>query len=101
LIKATDQSPNCLEKFEVGKTVTLEVFVPTDKCTCHYSDFTEKVFRVIAPYKKTVRLEIKGITSGEGVKYGLKDLALVVNKKTILPASFKEEELLDLISPYL
>ena len=85
----------------MGKPVNLEVFVPTDKCTCHYAQFTEKIFRVIAPHQDAVSFEVKGITSPDGVKYGLKDLALVVNKKTILPASFEEEELLDLISPYL
>lgn len=80
------------------KPVSLEVFVPTGKCTCHYAVFTEKVFRVIEPHKDAVNVEIKAIGSPDSVKYGIKDLALVVNKETILPASFKEEELLDLIS---
>ena len=82
------------------KLVNLEVFIPTDKCACHYTDFTQKVFRVIEPHKEMVNVEIKRLNSPDSVKYGIKDLALVVNKETILRASFKEEELLDLLSPY-
>jgi hypothetical protein len=83
------------------KVVNLEAFVTTNECSCHYAFFTEKIFRVIAPQKDVVNLQIKGITSPDGVKYGIKDLALVVNKEKTLPASFKEEELLDLVLPCL
>ncbi len=82
------------------RTVNLEVFIPTDKCACHYTDFTQKVFQAIEPHKDMVNVEIKRLNSPDSVKYGIKDLAIVINKKTVLSASFKEEELLDLISPY-
>ncbi len=75
------------------KPLTLEVFIPSDKCACHYSYFTEKVFRAIEPHKDMVDVEGKWLNSREAVKYGIKDLAVVVNKETILPANFEEEEL--------
>jgi|MudIll2142460700_1097286.scaffolds.fasta_scaffold587485_1 hypothetical protein len=82
------------------KPVNIEVFVPLHQCCCHYTFFAQKVFQIVEPHKHAVNVEIKGITSPDGVKYGIKGSATVVNKETLLLASFKEEELLDLLSPY-
>ncbi len=82
----------------MSERTSIEVFVPLNQCACHYSLFTQKVFDAIKPHMDTVKVEIKGISSPDGKKYGIKDLSLVVNKEKILPASFKEEELFDLIS---
>jgi hypothetical protein len=82
------------------KPVNIEVSVPLHQCSSHYTFFSQRVFQIIEPHKHAVNFEIKGITSPDGVKYGIKGSAIVVNKEIVLPASFKEEELLDLLSPY-
>ena len=82
------------------KPVNMEVFIPLHQCSCHDTFFTQKVFQTIETHKHATNVEIKGITSPNGFKYGIKDYTIVVNKETILPGSFKEEELMDLLSPY-
>lgn len=79
------------------KSVNLEVFVPLHKCSCHYAFFMQKIENLIAPYRGSVTVEIKGITSPDGKKYEIDDLTLVVNKEIKLPANFSEEELLGII----
>lgn len=79
------------------KKVNLEVFVPLHKCSCHYSFFIQKIEKAIQQYRNSVTVEVKGITSPEGIKYEINDLALVVNKETKLHTDFKEEELLEII----
>lgn len=79
------------------KKVNLEVFVPLHQCSCHYSFFIQKIENAIKQYKDSITVEVKGITSPDGVKYEINDLTLVVDKETKLNEDFKEEELLDLI----
>ncbi len=83
------------------KLVRLEAFVPLHECTCHYSFFIQKIERVIAAYRDSVDIEIKGISSPDGVKYEIEDLTLVVNKETKLPANFSEDELSSIIEEKL
>jgi hypothetical protein len=78
--------------------VKLEVFVPLGSCVCDFAPFMEKIGRVTSRFKDVTEVQMKSNKSSEATKYGVQDMAIVINGKIKLSASFEEKELQDAIS---
>lgn len=79
------------------RTVKVEVFVPLGSCVCNFAPLVEKVGNVTSKYKDLVEVQTKSTKSSEALRYGVRDMCVIVNGETKLRSDFDEKELEDAI----
>ncbi|UCD96505.1 MAG: hypothetical protein JSV35_00165 [Candidatus Bathyarchaeota archaeon] len=75
----------------------VEVFVPLSSCVCNFAPLMEKVGHVTSKYKDLVEVQTKSTKSSEALRYGIKDMCVVINGEIVLRSDFDEKELEDAI----
>lgn len=105
-IKIEAKKPN-LEKMKILPIdkLPVDIYVPLNSCSCVWSNYMDKVFKVLQPYIKLINFNTKNIDSEEARSHNIGGNCVLIDNahkftsmihlKNKLPSILKEKKLLD------
>ena len=78
-------SPNMTEK------IRIEIFVPSGKCTCSYSQWIQKIWNKLDTYIDYIDVETMDTNSLRAKELGITGQTLLVNNERVLAFYLKDK----------
>ena len=68
----------------MSEKIKIEIFVPSGKCTCTYSQWVQKIWDKLDDYREYVEVETTDTNSAKAQELGITGQTLLVNNEKTL-----------------